>query len=362
MDQQLVGWARGIAFAFLVERVAPVASLEMRVRYRPARPEEKPSTRVGYQVCDLGSATSPPRFASVVRMGTGKDWNTASPGDCRFGVCPDPAYHSRLTVDAVDLTVSTGGAFSLARGLDPGPIGRISPGGSLVQALSRPNAKAELAMALQTLTRSPLRAVGPVEVTTGIVKRGDTVASVAARHALTGRLRNEVRAKGLLARGAAPLPVGQPVYGVTTPYGGQYWCAPRDAEGKWTAVCLPTAGGAARWMAGEPALFPQMMLLVSNSSLADAPSVAPEPLEFGPPLQVEYRFAGGNRKWTQVDVIVRSANGKARASFLTLTRGPDGSAELRLMGGRLKLTPDPDMKRATVSLTEPPTAQGALPF
>ena len=365
LDEHLVGWVGSTSFAFFVEKVGPMGPLAAPVAYRTAEPAERPSTVVGYRVCDLGTATSPPRFAMVAKLGTNQGWSSSSLGDCRFGVWPDPADRARLVVDAIELRVAPAPepTFELARGLKPGPSGRFVPGGSLERAAEQTTTKAEMQAAIQTLTRSPLRPVGTAEAVGGEVRRGAVLVSVPARHAITGRLRNEVRAKGLLASGATPLPVGQPVYGVTTPYGGLYWCAPRQTEQRWTGVCLPEAGGAARWMTAEPALFPRMLLTLSNyTSGADTPSVELEPFEFGPPMQVEYRYAGGNRRYVQIDVHVRSATGQAQASLLTRARAADGSVDFRLLGGRLKLVPSADMKTVAVSVAEPLKAEGALPF
>jgi hypothetical protein len=235
------------------------------------------------------------------------------------------------------------------------------------QAQARPNPTARFQAAVETLTRSPLKPVGAAQVRTGAVARGDAVVTVPVAHAITGRLKNQVRSKGLLAAGAAPLEIGQPVYGITTPYGGLYWCAPRqvekDGRPQWTGVCLPDAGGATRWIPATPALFPTYTFGVSgNTSAADTPSVAPEPIDFGAPMTLEYRFAGWNKKYANIELHVRSAAGSGLVSYTYPSREADGSATLALMGGKVTISPAADGKGATVAVAEPLAAEGRLPF
>lgn len=370
-DEEFVGWLDSHFFSFVVQELSPLAKLAAPVAYRVATPPERPSVPVAYRVCDLGSSTSPPRFASVAKTGLEQGWSTVNTADCRFGVWPDAGDRTRLTVDAIELKIAAGPepTFQVVKDLKPGRIGRFLPGGSLATAYERPDVRTELQGAIKTMVRSPIKDAGPATVTQGPVKSGKVILSVPARHAITGRLRNEVRAKGLFDRGAAPLPIGTPVYGARRLGSAVFWCAPTRTEtpkgGKWKAICLPEAGGMTRWMPISGGLYPSMFMMISaNTSGADTPSVDEQAVDFGPPMTVEYRF-GGVSKRGELEMSVRlvTEDGGQDVSYVAPSLDPSGVALFHLMGGIVKLTPSPDRKSVTAEVVSPLEAKGRpLPF
>ncbi|HEY8617670.1 hypothetical protein [Phenylobacterium sp.] len=86
------------------------------------------------------------------------------------------------------------------------------------------------------------------------------------------------------------------------------------------------------------------------------------PAEIDAPLSVEYRLAGWNKRYALLELHVATPSGSGMATYVTPVRGPDGSAELAIMGGRLKLAPTANGKDLVVSIAQPLQAEGRVPY
>lgn len=225
---------------------------------------------------------------------------------------------------------ASGGAQEIAPSRDAAPPGRV------LEATGAPAVAAEAA-----------------------VKDGELL-SVPVRHGMTGRLINEIADKTWL--GTTVLPAGTPVFGVplTNPRGVTtiIWCAPKrgGAKNSWRNDCFSSAGTV--YLSYAPALF-TIRAKPEGRAFRGGVRIQPGPVDFGEPMRMVWR----HREWTGRRVEVRQVLEYDDVSIplntLRLPIGPDRTADLRTLGGRLRLRLG-TLGRVTVETVEPPT--GALGF
>jgi hypothetical protein len=326
---------------------------------RPAKPDERPTVEIGYLYCKGDGATDPPRFAFAVKTGD-RDFDSDSI-DCRFGAWVN-AEQKLVSVDGLELKITPGDKlrYELTRDYTPGPLGPIAPGQSLVAAAKDLTPKAKLAEVLQP----PLRAVGAAQAHEGEVKVGDVILTIPVTHTITGRLTAPVKAMGLLPPRLS-LPAGQAVFGVPMTGGEIVWCAPQETTDKagartYSTVCLPQGpGGGTRWVPVVSPMFVSALRIDNIRRLADAPIVAREPVDFGVPMTLVYKFFGVRDGRVYVQIEVQSPIGTSHAGAHPVLMAK-GFGVLPALQGAVKITPASDGKTATIEVPKPLGADGAL--
>lgn len=375
LDRLMTGKSASTYFGLAVNRLFDEPKEERRAAaVRPAAPGERPTARIGYRYCEGDGVRGPPRFTTALSV-FGGSWDFDLAQGCAFGEWPDPADKSLVQVDAIKVKVTPGADGLAYQVLDRIPVqqmGTLMTGLPFRKAQDVPTETAAAEAKAAEMSRSPMVATGPARVVTGARAKGDLVLSVPVRHGITGRLQNEVRPMGLFTMGQAPLPVGQPVYGV--PMGGSgganvVWCALRsntDAKGrrKFNALCLPRDSMGHRWLSATPALMVTSLAYSQHTSAASVPTVAEGPVDFGVNLRLEYEFGAWRKNFADLGVFLRTDDGESqRVGTVWAPRLKDGSgAAFLVLGGALKLTPTPDGKGAVVEEWKPLQAEGRLPL
>lgn len=338
---------------------------------RPAAPQERPVEMIGYVYCEGNGVSGPPRFSSAV-SDDGASWDYAG---CSFGQWPNSDDKSSVKVDQLQLTVTPtadGLAYKVANRIAPGSLAPLVPAQPFLAADQAPSkAQAALAKAAE-LSQEILVPTGAAIVNTGAIKKGGVVLSVPVAYGVTGRLENEVKPLGLFARGQAPLPVGQPVYGV--PMGSfrrddadVIWCALRsetDKKGKrkFSTLCLPkNPMGYNVWLSGYPALLVTSLEISNATSGATAPSVHGEPVDFGVKLRLDYRVGSWRKDYMTLEAVLVTEDGISQSvgwALAVILPGQD--ATLNVLGGALSFKQTDG--GAMVQIKEPLKGEGRLPL
>jgi hypothetical protein len=362
LDRVVYGHVTGLT-PVSIDYVTKGEPLPASAAIRPAKPEERPTAEMGYVYCKGDGVTEPPRFAFAIK--TGDRGFDAAGYDCPFGAWGEGG-DKVVKVDAIALKVTPGPklVYQLAQDYTPGPIGPVSPGGSLAQAAKTLTPEAKTLAKLAELVQSPLKAAGAAEPHTGAAGIGDVILSIPVTHGITGRLKAPVKATGLFAT-KTPLPAGQAVFGVPMSDSKVVWCAPRETTTKdgtraFSTVCLPQGGGFTRWVSAGSAVFVRALVFSNSTSAADAPNVEREPVDFGVPMTLVYRYFGvrGGKVWVQMEI--QTPSGVTHLGARAALAGPGGLGLLPALGGGLKLTPSADGKTVAIEVAKPIGTAGAI--
>jgi len=343
--------------------------------FRQASADERPKALIGYRYCEGDAIGAPPRFTSTLSV-FGGEWDFELARGCAFGEWPDPADKSLVQVDRVRLKVAPGPdgiAYQVLDRIPPQAMALLVTGAPFRTAADAPTPEQAKEAKAAEMAQAVLVPAGAARLPAGPRAKGDVVLSVPVRHGVTGTLRNEVRPLGLFEMGKAPLPVGQPVYGVPmngAGGAGVIWCALRSNgesgdKRRFNAVCLPRDGSGYRWLSAFPALLvTRLSYNPQVTSAATAPTVAQGPVDFGVALRLEYEFGAWRKDYADMAVYLRTDDGEShRVGMVWAPRLKDGSgAVFPILGGALKLTPSADGKGALVEESQPLQTTGRLPL
>jgi hypothetical protein len=336
--------------------VLDLAPLPTPVPYHKATPQQRPTAVMGWRLCADDGLRGPPRFALVVSaIGKADGWPEFS--GCTFGVWPDRNDPSTVDVGGVRLRASAlpagGYHYRVLAGVKAGPIQALS-GDSPPTPIVGP--RVWRLPAVIPHEGEAMVATGPAKVALGAFTTGQTFLTAPARQAITGVLQNRITLNSAW-KSDAPIEVGQPVFGIPTPY-GMAWCAPRrSAETGWDTACFrPDAPGFYRWIPHRtPALMPYDGLdSLSQGTVSSAPSVLRGPIEL-PPMTVslilgDVKLPGKSGRLPEydIDVMVNWGQGAQRARRIRMDLGPNGEL-LNIFGVWLRLKRGPDPVALVVS-------------
>ena len=321
--------------------------------YRPAAPQERPETKIGYRFCakDSDGRNIPYRFTSVIFQAN-HGW-IGPTLDCPFGEWPNTADKNLLAADRIKLRITASGStanFEVIEGIDPGRLDGVSFGGSFRSIDAPDPAKVKQADARAA------HAFVPTGLAEGFMSgermRNDVITMVPVEHGVTGVLKNDVVAKGLF--GAKRLTAGQYVYGIPmrNRIGDEQitWCAPQPLQGTpgaYTTVCFMPFGDGYLWVDAFSALMP-LSLMANNASLpAVGLSVDRKPASLGAEMKLTYVFnhwesyrVGSARKLAaNIRVEIRVNDHASPISELDVLAGPDGIFRFGVENGLTTLTP-----------------------
>ncbi len=379
-DQLWLGESPGYFLGLGVNVVRSPKTLPIRVAYRSARPEERPTGRVGYRLCGGDDVTSPPRFAPAVTATGDSVWTTDTARGCALGHWPDAADRTVIDVDGLRLHVDQTSApgrltFRFTNPAAPmGPIAMRAVG--LGQAPAPDPAEAASSAGASDQPLHALVASGaPPAAVGGSMAKGTSFFTVGVRHGVTGVLKNEVQSHTWLSD--RKLPFDQPLYGV--PMAGSagpgiVWCAPQAKSDstktrRWEAACLVDGGTAYVWVAARPALMvADLHWTAGGGRVATPPSVERRPVDL-PPMTLSYAFGGWNKqRWAVVQVQIDWGEGPQTLRSISIPPGPDGAAAVRIMGAEIHLRPGAASKasgavdQAEVEVLTPPSPGSDITF
>jgi hypothetical protein len=350
---------RGVAseqfLGFGEHDIRAMGALPAAVDYHVARPEERPTGKVGYAWCAGDGVKSPPRFEVSGEM-MGRYWDAPESHPCALGQWAD-ATHTAVDVDGLRIAVRSGPdakhlEFSVTGRIAPAPLAHLDAGGAI-----------RTVSAAETEAQSELAATGegalvPTGATAsaaaGEVESGADLFDVQVRYALTGVLKNDIYQGALGFFGRAPsaeaprMTAGQPLYaqrvsGVLTPQ--VVWCAPRkDAAGGFKdAVCFPHDGAGHMWVeSGLPMMGAMNLEIPANSrAYVSAPSVEARPVAF-PPMSLKYRFEGADSRGLKVQVLLDWGQGERLIRTVAEPWGAGREASLPVPGGVVQISPGAD--------------------
>lgn len=212
------------------------------------------------------------------------------------------------------------------------------------------------------------RLAGAPVVAQGELRVGEPILTLPVAHLYTGRLAAEPDRFAGVFSGIRVIPAGSPVYAL--PLGGELsWCAPRKRTGK---------DGSTRWDADcfvphviYPGLYSYASgtgngLLVGqakpNGGAIYTPPIRQEPVDFGEYPKLYYRFNGWDKKSASLRIDAGNHIGRP-IDYVRASRGPDGSAILKVLDGELRLVPaGKGGKSVIVEVIRPPSGQAASPL
>jgi hypothetical protein len=386
LDRGYIGENRGgdSQFGLTLFREPPAITGEslVDVAIRAAQPDEYPQTQIGFRFCSGDNRDGPLRFALVDAVRDG--WSTPTRG-CGYGVWPDAQPGPQIALaDTMTLTISPepeGFGYTLDGRFETGPLGDALDGRRPQPISAMPEDSATAAVnRLQALMESPVVGLADVTVQTGEVGRDEAFASQPVRHRHTGVLLNRVRPLGLFQQGSEPLAVGTPVYGMPL-FGPQTlsaafsgsddshltWCAPRSSgegeERAFWAICLPRAPQGYYWVRSSRGLYVTGLSISDSSSVAEAPSVQRQEIDFGVPITRFIQFREWDANDADIHIVIEAGPERYLVRDVSVPRAEDGSIAMNAFGQWVRLTqPDPrDRRRALVELTDPPETEPADP-
>ena len=210
----------------------------------------------------------------------------------------------------------------------------------------------------------PLFPNGEAVVNTGEIGKTDPIVSIPVRYSFTGVLEEPVRNIALLS-GTEPLPAGQPMFAVIMANQRgetvRFWCTHRlrplkNMPKARTTICLPQLPNGAYLWTIEGSLLPSYLTL-NRSNGASPPKVKLGPADFGSQMTLSYRLVEFDAKDVDIDLYLSIDGYETGVGQIHLTRQPDGSALLPLMGGVIRLTQDgKDRKSARAEVLAPLSA------
>ncbi|MGA0601292.1 hypothetical protein ACO2Q3_11380 [Caulobacter sp. KR2-114] len=339
---------------------------ETPVAARPARPEERPTGRIGYEWCGGGAPDAPPKF-EVAASFQGGPWEESAHHQCVFGAWSDD--HAAVVVDRIRLTLTapaTGKALTYkAEGRAPaGPIARLTPGGPIQ---TQAEADAQAAAAAAGLREAIVYDSDPGKVAAGALSKGDVLMSHRGHLGVTGVLTADVwrgTRRGPLFTtlpGQALLPAGQVVFGRRVDAEGKaelVWCAPhKGADGRLDkAICLPSDGHGTVAVEARPALMPSGLLMPQYPEYVSPPQVKETPQDL-PPLTFTYVFKGWRKETAEIGLQVDWGEGPVSVSSREVLIGPSGGAVVAVPGGAIVLVKgDTDTDAGATFIPAPPVA------
>ncbi len=405
-DQFWTGYVSDAAAPFSVVGVSYSRPIP-EAAYRSAKPEEAPTTALGYRQCTgQGDGQNIPwRFTTAMR--TAKDGWTGWFGACPFGDWPNAADKTVETVDTMKLKLEPGpvARFQVISTLDEGPAAPVKLG----EALRRKGAvSVDTERRMEAMASVPLIADGKTEVgSVGPIAHGDTIAKMPVVHGVTGVLKNDVEAPGAFFT-KEKMPAGQYVFGIPMNSSSSLglkqesavtWCAPQIKDGDPTqisTICFPHVGSTNMWVPVGGALMVTQMYFPATSRQVVGLSIERRPVRFAAPMTLAYVFdhwvpqglsGGKSAVFAQIGVEIR-VNGKMTPiGHLEVVAGPDKVYRLPISGGVFTLAmvdrngkpvdlPSLALERADLdalfdrldknsarlSVQKPPEDHGALPL
>lgn len=229
--------------------------------------------------------------------------------------------------------------------------------------VAKPDRKTRFQIEQALAERPPLLPVGPARPGVTDAKRGDVLLSVPVVHGITGRLKNIVDKGAWLPTGEALAP-GQPVFGVPmtartynwrASVDNLVWCAPRKRGPRdYSTICLPTHGLYHRWIEIPSPMFVSRLDPTGNEFGTNRPEVELEPVDFGVPMTLVYRFGGVKKDRVLINVTVETDFGATSLPQPEMPKLTDGAAFFSPLGGGLvRLTPAADGKTVIADYTQP---------
>jgi hypothetical protein len=352
----------------------PRTLAEIAPGYRPARPEERPVIKLGYQWCDGDGAAKPARFVHVLRTAEDDDWSAGLLGGCKAGQTI-PADGKPATFDDLSITLSPGGESGVLRYAVSGrlkPIADLAPVAPAPGLYTRDSqaAKAAEAAAADAAARAANAELKPLIVeglaptlAQGTLTKGQPLLTVAVRHGVTGVLKHDLSGKGQFFD--QPLVTGQPVYALPMD-AGLVWCAPRQGQKPlskettlWSSACFRETG-APQWTRAQTAMMSLQLDWSRARKLGGEALVERGPAGL-PPMTLSYVFAGWSDQGSlQLEVRLDWGEGPQLLRSLRIAPGADGAAPLKVLGGLMAVRRTGD--NAEVSTTAPPRLDAELVY
>jgi hypothetical protein len=356
------GWAGSSAYYFAAAGFNVVTSprtLAGKATWREARPDERPTLRLGFKWCDGDGVRKPARFARALQASGDTRWFVA--GSYCEGGATAPLGDGALDLGPLKVATSAGTTAGALRyrvegRLPPAPL--LQPVLSGLADLSAPPPSSidrAVAPPAPELSLKPLVPAGAAPiVVAGDIAKGQPFFTVGVRHGVTGVLRQEVRGKGWFFDKA--LPVGQPLYGVPMAGAGTtglVWCAPRQDDkpkGKsptrWAAACLPQSGAQANWVEAQTAMMSVNLSWSYGSRATNALDVERGPVDL-PPMTLSYVFAGWSEQGSlMLEVRLDWGEGPQLLRALRVAPGADGVVTVKTMDGTIGVRRVGDTARA----------------
>lgn len=354
LDTRFTGQTAAAYVKFSMQTYRQIGEIgDVDVPYRDAGLSERPSRRIGYQLCPARSEGAPPSFSFVVED---RSWREG-PRPCLFGQWADLDARDAVTLPG-PMTVRLGeeGAFTLEGRFAAGTLDELRPGSPPANV---GDPEAELARRMNNVREfvaGGLQPVGDPDIREGRLMRGDAFLTQAVEHGRTGRLVNRITRSTYFGIEADALEIGTPLYaapltsyasimGISRGEVDVTWCAPvnRASDGqapRWEAVCLPFGSGRHRWVESSSAFYVTALRFSSDSNVTDRPIVDEQPVDFGVVLERQMTFERwrGDRVEIAVRVGPRSEIAREAVSTRRIPRQADGSALVIMDGHRFRLT------------------------